>query len=142
MADTFRDMPEIPGGLKHIWKGLEMREETFRQHTEIIHIPYGFEGAAIATTNVLVIRAQLVLNVERWYWYYGPAMNGAAAGWQGMEGQWNNIYADGAWVEARGLVQQKPENPWATDTPKWWSCVVIDENPVLRRYVDSHSVGI
>ena len=39
-------------------------------------------------------------------------MSGVAAGWQGMGGQWNNIYADRAWVEAKGLVQQKPKNPW------------------------------
>ena len=73
---------------------------------------------------MLVIHAQVVLNVERWYWYYGPAMSGVAAGWQGMGGLWNNIYAEDAWVEARGLVQQRPEDILSTDNvPEWWYCV-------------------
>jgi len=134
IADTFRDMPEIPNWLKGMWKGLEMREQSDHYHSKSILVPWGQEAMAIATTNVLVIRAQLVLNVKRWYWYYEPARSGIATGWKGMGEQWNDIYADRAWVEARGLLQQKPENLMRMGFPEWWSCVVIEENTIFRPY--------
>ena len=135
MADTFRDMPEIPGWLKHIWKGLELRVESSHFHSKSIQVPIGQEARAIATTNVVVVRAQLVLHVEKWYWYYGPAINGVASGWYGMGGQWNDIYTARAWVDASGIVQQRPEDPRDFDTPAWCYCVQIDENTVFRPHV-------
>ena len=104
-------------------------------YRKLISIPYGQEAQAIATTNVVAVRAQLVLHVERWYWYYGPGAGGDAAGWQGMGEQWNDIYAARAWVEARGLVQQRPEDPLQQNDPAWWYCVQIDDNTVFRPHV-------
>jgi len=135
MADTFRDMPEIPDWLKRIWKGLELRVESSHVHKKCIQVPIGQEAQAIATTNVVVVRAQLVLHVERWYWYYGPGMGGEATDWQGMGGRWNDIYAALAWVDAIGLVQQRPEDPLRLNAPAWWYCVQMDENTIFRPYV-------
>ena len=136
MADTFRAMPEIPNGIKRIWKGLELREESTHVHKKPIAVPHALEAQAVAITNVLVMHAQLVLNVERYYWYYEPALSGVDAGWLGMGGLWNNIYADPAWVEARGLVEVRPRDLFPTRAyPPWWYCVTIDENTIFRPYV-------
>jgi hypothetical protein len=135
MAETFRAMPEIDDELKRIWKGLDLRvESVVHRYQKSIEVPFDHEGQAVATTNMLVIRAQLVLNVESWYWYYEPELSGVAPGWQGMGGLWNNVYADFAYVEARGLVEQRPVNPWeAPYVPAWWYCVNMGPwNTVIR----------
>jgi hypothetical protein len=125
MADTFGAMPELSGYIKTIWKGLSpnLRVESTHTYRRPIQIPYGHKGMAVAATNVLVVRAQLVLNVQNWYWYYEPEMSGVAVGWQGMGGLWNYVYAEHAWVEARGLVEQIPEDPREENMPEWWYCV-------------------
>jgi hypothetical protein len=129
MAETFRAMPEIIDDLKKIWIGLDIREERVTDDFhKSIQVPSRHEGQAVATTNVLVVHAQLVLNVEKWHWYYEPEISGVAAGWQGMGGLWNNIYADLAWVEARGLVEQRPVDPREQNIPYWWYCVNMGRN--------------
>jgi hypothetical protein len=106
--------------------------ESVQPFSKPIRVPFGHEGQAVAITNVLIIHAKLVLNVERWYWYYTPGMSGVAAGWQGMGGLWNSIYADLAWVEASGLVQMRPVEPWEQNPPAWWYCVNMDGKTVVR----------
>jgi hypothetical protein len=139
MAETFRAMPEISSQLKAIWKGLDLRRETRHDWLKSIQVPYRHEGQAVATTSVIVVRAQLVLNVERWYWYYKPEMSGISTGWQGMQGLWNKVYADLAWVEARGLAQQRPVDlrpvdPRKPPLPEWWYCVNMGpENTIFRK---------
>jgi hypothetical protein len=123
MARTFRAMPEIPGEVKKIWKGLDLREESSPVFRQSIRVPYRHFGQAVATTNVLVVQAYLVLNVQRWYWYYEPERSGVSTGWQGMEGLWNYVYADLAWVQASGLVEQRPVDPRKEGVPAWWYCV-------------------
>jgi len=125
MADTFRAMPQLSDYTKKIWKGLDLRVESTIPYTKYIQVPNRHKGMIVATTNVLVVHAQLVLNVQRWYWYYEPEWCGITVGWQGMEGLWNYVYADRAWVEARGLVQMAPEDPrnLNLDIPEWWYCV-------------------
>jgi hypothetical protein len=135
MAATFRAMPEFTHELRTIWKGLDpgLRKESIHSWMKSIEVPFEHEGQAVATTSVLVVKALLVLNVQRWYWYYEPGMSGVTTGWQGMEGLWDNVYADLAWVEARGLVQQRPVNPLLPDKPDWWYCVNMGpENHIFR----------
>jgi hypothetical protein len=128
-------MPEFTHELRTIWKGLDpgLRKESIHSWMKSIEVPFENEGQAVATTSVLVVKALLVLNVQRWYWYYEPGMSGVTTGWQGMEGLWDNVYADLAWVEARGLVQQRPVNPLLPDKPDWWYCVNMGpENHIFR----------
>jgi hypothetical protein len=133
IAATFGAMPEIPDKLKKMWKGLDLREESFPEFSKLLRLPYRHEGQQVATTNVLVVEAQLVLNVQRWYWYYEPGMSGVTTGWQGMGGLWNYIYADLAWVQARGLIEQRPVDPREEGVPDWWYCVNLGPENVLLR---------
>jgi len=123
MADTFRAMPELSDSTKKNWKGLNLRVESTVFYKKPIQLPYRHKGMVVATTNVLVVHAKVVLNVQRWYWYYEPESCGVTVGWQGMDGLWNYVYADRAWVEAKGLVQQEPEDLWTSKKPEWWHCV-------------------
>jgi hypothetical protein len=133
MAQMFGAMPEIPDLLKGLWKGLELRVQRNEVIRKSIQVPFRHEGQAVATTNVLVVEAQLVLKVERWYWYYEPVMSGVSTGWQGMGGLWHYVYADLAWVQARGLAQQRPVNPNRGRKPDWWYCVNMGhENNNIR----------
>jgi hypothetical protein len=131
MADTFRAMPELSEHIKKIWKGLNLRVESTYTYRKPIQVPYGHKAMVVATTKVLVVHAQLVLNVQRWYWYYEPEMSGIAVGWQGMGGLWNYVYAELAWVNARGLVQQEPEDPRRLNTPEWWYCVNMGPSNII-----------
>jgi len=123
MAETFRAMP-LSQDLKNIWKGLDLRQESIQVYSKSIQVPFGYEGQTVASTQVLVVQAHLVLNVEKWYWYYQAEMSGVATGWQGMGGPWKNVYSKVAWVRAKGLAQQTPVNPLdLRQKPNWWHCV-------------------
>ena len=137
MAETFRAMPELTDDLRTLWKGLDLREESVHSFTKSIQVPFRHEGQAVATTSVLVVKAHPVLNVERWYWYYEPGSSGISTGWQGMGELWNNVYTDLAWVEARGLAQQRPVDPMTPGTPDWWYCVNMARIPYLGKWTHS-----
>jgi hypothetical protein len=110
MAEIFRDMP-LPADVKMSWKGLDRRVEAVKPMQRELRVPAGFKGRTVATTVVRVVNAKLVFHVMHWFWHDNDASRGTGNTWQNMGGEWSDVYADLAWVEAKGLCQQLPDLP-------------------------------
>jgi hypothetical protein len=123
MAETFRAMPEVPEAEKTIWKGLDRRVEQTKTFLRFVGMKPGYRGRARATTKVRVVHAKVVFHIGEWYWNYNDEIYGSANTWQRMGGQWDNVYADLAYVEARGLVEQMPGDP---NDPDRETCANMD----------------
>ena len=114
MATLFRTMPGIPHIIIGVWDGLERRRyEERMQVVRSLYLDQGQTGRIVGTTNLRVVRAVQVFRVDAWYWYSNNQDRGFATTWQGIGPGWKYVYADGAFVEGRGLSQMFP-----TDWPR------------------------
>jgi hypothetical protein len=134
IADEFRRI--VPEDMKTAWTGLDRRyEQTIRMRRSVYLYPEQ-RARVVATTVVRVVHAVQVFRVSNWYWHYEDGAHGSASSWLGLGPEWEQVYADLAFVEGRGICQQGPSVGRVHSTGQADPCVNMDYveyDPPLRQ---------